>query len=611
MNTPAYVDLDELRMHPHPHRHVHGGFAGTETRFSLYFPPADRYRGRFFQHLTPVPGSEHLAASATGQENKIGFAFGAGGFFLETNGGGTGPSAGHQANPAAAQYARVIAQEIYGEHRVYGYAYGGSGGAYRTIGGAENTTGVWDGFVPYVPGSPVATPSNFTIRLHAQRVLRDRLDDIADAFDAGGTGVPPPDLTEEQREAFAEVTRMGFPVRSWFGHRTMGTHAFGAVYPGVLAADPGYFDEFWTTPGYLGADPKSSVHAARVRLTATVVEIVRRAGSTTHSGGVDEAFKGAGSGPVALRLDVVPGVDVLGAELLAGDIRVRLTGFDRDLAVIDLPDRHEGLDIICPGDRVEIDNSNYLAAQTYHRHQIPGPEYPAWDQFRDAGLPQRPTLLGPLFAAGAAGHVPTGRISGKMILVAGLLDREAFPWHADWYRARVADDQVRLWYVDNALHSDVEQQEHPTRTVSYLGVLHEALRAVSAWVEDGVEPPASTVYSVDDGQVRVAARAADRLGVQPVVGLSAEVSGDSVVFEAVAETPPGGPPIVRVCWDLDGDGHYEIDEAIEPAGRVVLRRHHVYTEPGARFACVRISAQRDGDPDTPFGRIDNLARVRI
>ena len=77
---------------------------------------------------------------------------------------------------------------MYGEHRPYGYAYGGSGGGYRTIGGAENTTGVWDGVVPYVIGSPMAIPNMFTVRMHAQRILRHRLDRIVDAVEPGGSG---------------------------------------------------------------------------------------------------------------------------------------------------------------------------------------------------------------------------------------------------------------------------------------------------------------------------------------------------------------------------------------------------------------------------------------
>ena len=34
-----YIDLDEWRSKPVRHRYVHGGFKGTEARFSFYFPP--------------------------------------------------------------------------------------------------------------------------------------------------------------------------------------------------------------------------------------------------------------------------------------------------------------------------------------------------------------------------------------------------------------------------------------------------------------------------------------------------------------------------------------------------------------------------------------------
>ncbi|WP_181801388.1 hypothetical protein [Streptomyces shenzhenensis] len=69
---------------------------------------------------------------------------------------------------------------------MYGYAYGGSGGVYRTNAGAENTDRVWDGFVPYVIGSPMAMPSVFSVRMHAQRVLRHRLDGIVVVADTDG-----------------------------------------------------------------------------------------------------------------------------------------------------------------------------------------------------------------------------------------------------------------------------------------------------------------------------------------------------------------------------------------------------------------------------------------
>ena len=37
-----------------------------------------------------------------------------------------------------------------------------------------------------------------------------------------------------------------------------------------------------------------------------------------------------------------------------------------------------------------------------------------------------------------------------------------------------------LWYVDNAIHADEENQEDAAHTVSYLGVLHQALRNLAA-----------------------------------------------------------------------------------------------------------------------------------
>ncbi|WP_157768894.1 hypothetical protein [Pseudarthrobacter sulfonivorans] len=241
---------------------------------------------------------------AVGREDKISFAFSSGAYFVETNGGGPGfatPAAdptisGFRANAAAADYSRILAAGVYGAHRPFGYAYSGSGGGFRTIGGAENTTGVWDGFVPYVIATPVAMPNVFSVRMHAQRVLREKFDIIDDAYDADGTGCPFPALTPEERDALTEVTRMGFPPRSWFGHRTMGSHAFSALYGGLAAMDADYFSNFWTTEGYLGADPGSSIHQSRLQWTAQVAEVVYEElpdERVLSRGGVDQAFRGA------------------------------------------------------------------------------------------------------------------------------------------------------------------------------------------------------------------------------------------------------------------------------------------------------------------------------
>jgi len=657
MFTEPYVDVDEWRDRPVRHRYVHGGFAGTETRFSIYLPPADLYQGRFFQHITPVPDNEFLAQEASGEQDKIGFSIASGGYFVETNGGGASGRPGstvdptiaaYRANAAGAQHSRVVAAAMYGEHRPYGYAYGGSGGGYRTIGSAENTTGIWDGFVPYVIGSPMAIPNMFTVRMHAQRLLGDRFDQIVDAVEPGGGGDMFEGLTEEERHALVEVTRMGFPPRSWFGHRTMGMHAFPVLYGGLVAADPSYFDEFWTEPGYLGHEAPPSLVRARVQEEFDVVETLTaaqllEAGRTamTHPGqargGVDTAWRGpkdAAPPPVAVRLSGTPGVHVRGADMFvlsgaAAGARIGVLCVIDGVAVFG-PGGVGSIEQLQSGDAVRVDNSGYLAAETYHRHQVPADgDFAVWDQFRNADgsprFPQRPLLLGPLFAAAAAGTVQTGRFEGKMIVVESLLDREALPWQADWYRSKVrehlgeaVDDRFRLWFTDNALHGDDEVQEDPLHTVSYLGMLHQALRDVSRWVEEGVAPPASTDYRVLDGQVLVPADASRRRGIQPVVSLAVDDGqraaapvGGELTFRATAEVPPGTGVIAAVEWDFDGSGRFAEAAQVDPAAQVSVERRHAFADAGTRFPAVRVVAQREAGATTPYARLQNRARVRV
>jgi hypothetical protein len=659
-----YVDIDEWRDVPVRHRYVHGGFMGTDTRFSFYFPPKEQYQGRFFHYITPVPDSETLSQGASGEEDKIGFSITSGAYFVETNGGGSAgvamPGSGvdptigaYRANAASAHYSRGIAAHMYEPHRPYGYAFGGSGGAYRTIGGIENTEGVWDGVVPFVIGSPMAIPNVFTVRMHAMRVLKDVFPQIIDALEPGGSGDMYSGLNTEQAEALREVTRMGFPPKSWFGYKTMGVHAFSVLYPGMVMADPGYFDDFWQVPGYLGANPPQSLLKARIQHTSKIkalisadqaIEVGLAHGSLPGEarGSADAAWQSlkgnAGPLPVAFQLeDVLPDIYFLGGDLLiqtgtaAGKI-VPLIQISGDYVVLGVADPHVLFEIQ-PGDDVRVDNSNFLAAQTYHRHQVPGKEYAVWDQFRDADgspiCPHRPMLLGPLFAQAASGVVPTGTFTGKMIIVESLWDREAFPWQADWYRSRVkehlgdnTDSHFRLWYVDRALHGDFTNQEDPTQTVSYLGVLQQALRDLSAWVETGVTPPATTTYRIEDGQVIVPPTAAERNGIQPVVlvqangGARVEVQvGEPVAFTAVIEVPPHTGEVVAADWDFEGEGAFPVAGEFIPEGetssRVTLNTTYTFSSPGTYFPTLRMASQRQGDTQTPYARIQNLARVRV
>ena len=62
-----YVDMDVWRNTPVRHRYVHGGFKGTNTRFSFYFPSREKYQSHFFQYITPFPDDENLSQGASGE----------------------------------------------------------------------------------------------------------------------------------------------------------------------------------------------------------------------------------------------------------------------------------------------------------------------------------------------------------------------------------------------------------------------------------------------------------------------------------------------------------------------------------------------------------------
>jgi hypothetical protein len=655
-----YIDVDETRHDgPLTYRHVHGGFEGTDTRYSFYLPTSDKFGHRFFQYITPVPDSETLSQGLTGSEDRIGAALTSGGYFIETNGGGpkaADPMAGldptigaWRANAAAAQFSRWVARQVYGEGRVYGYVYGGSGGAYRTIGSIENTHGVWDGAVPYVVGSPMAIPGVFTVRLMAMRVLGSKLDGVVDALDAGGSGDPTAHLNAAEKSALAEVTRMGFQPQSWYAWRTMGPHAFALLFGGIRMVDAPYFKDFWEKPGYDGHDHPELYTADRVQLTTTIAQVItaadaRRIGLDiarspgTAKGTADLAWqamglKSAEDVPVAFRLRAAPGTHpmMLSDLVLASGKKIGLTDVQGDIAIAGINDPRL-LASAKEGDPVRLDNSDILAVETYHRHQVPpGNDYPVWDQFRGPDgkplYPQRPMLLGPLFTKAASGTLPTGKFDGKMILLENLWDREAYPWQGDWYRQKVAanakaavDDTFRIWYTDRALHGDQAVQDDPSRVVSYLGVLQQALRDLSAWVERGTAPPPSTQYRIENGQVIVSPVLSERGGLQPLVTVSA--NGQSRV-EIAAKTrlaltgsiavPPGAGEIVAAQWDFEGTGKYDAPVALpaSPQRMLKLTASHLYARSGTYFAVLRAVSQRQGDRKTAFGRIENLARLRV
>lgn len=653
--TP-FIDVDEWRDAPVRHRYVHGGFTGTDLLFSYYFPPEERYEGRFFQPILAMSGTEHAFGSGmlAGMGASIDFAIENGAYMVESNLGRTNPFpgddptvTGYRASAAAAEHSRVVATEMYGEHRPYGYVYGGSGGGFKTISCLESTNGVWDGAVPFILGSPMSLPNVFSIQAHAMRILWDKFPQINDAIAPGGTGDMYAGLTAEERDALAEVTRMGFPPRAWFNYQRIAngyTGVWSVLGDNMIKYDPEYFEDFWTVPGYLGANPTESLTAARVQHQATVVRpILIQEGQEL---GLPLAMaiartESMADVPVALQLSDVPAgmlrgsmLSITSGQAAGGNFWV-IDVVD-DIVVVGVGEAHFQDTIgIVPGDEIVIDNSVYLAFQTYHRHQV-HPDYRVWDQFCVDGqpiYPQRPNTIGARFALPGSGSIESGRYAGKMILVECLMDEAAYPWQGAQYHRMVqevlgdkTDDRFRLWFVDHAMHlppSLEPGEERPvrmTQIVSYRGVLEQALRDVAAWVEHDVEPPHTDRYREADGQVHVPANAAERKGVQPTVTLSVDgrdridvAVGTKVDFVGFAEAPPGTAAITAAEWDFDGAGEYPfVDETIDgSSGLVNLRASHIFTEAGTFFPVLRVTAQRRGGANDPHGKILNLARVRV
>jgi hypothetical protein len=640
----AECTAPERRTDPVDHYFVACEFPETDARFTMTFPPEDKYEGRFFMNTHPLYTDPPNVPA-----NDIAFGVASGAYFVRTNMGGSeqarapedtlepgfdAASGGYRINAAAAKHAVQVARELYGDHDPYGYLYGGSGGAYQTICSAEHTAGVWDGYVPFVMGTPHAIPSMFTVRIHALRVLRQRnkFPEIMDAIDPGGSGDPYATLNAEEAEALDEATRMGFPPRGWWNHPTLTGGPLRLVAGYVPLMDPHYTEDFFTTPGYLGfEDPFGSVAAARVQ----------------HATSVRGAFSDPRIPfPGILITESLPegNKDLSGADLLIesgagagkqiplfGSLELPVVGtvlalqFGVDPAV---------LSELTPGVRVRIDNSGYLALQTYHRHQVPESDgFHGWDQFLDKYgrplYPQRDVLIGPIGAFNGAGCLPSGNFAAPMALVQNLMDIDAMPWQADWYRTKVfeaqgkqgADQRFRLWYTDHAQHTSPSAGSTAAlaRTINYAGVLQHAVRDVSAWVEQGVIPPASTSYDVADSQVLVPDSAGRRKGIQPVVRLKANGSdraevavGQEVRFSAWVQAPPDAGKIVGVEWDFEGVGDFPVSsELTHIRGTQSIGMTYSYDTPGTYFPVVRGTSQREGNPDDAFARAQNLGRARV
>ena len=134
--------------------------------------------------------------------------------------------------------------------------------------------------------------------------------------------------------------------------------------------DAGYVNDFWSLPGYEGNDDPE-VQAARVQFDTTIADV--------------------GDAPVtSVTLTDTPTGFLTFTDLVitsGAAAGKTINGASVDGAEVTFPtDADPEVAAAIRGDQVRIDNSLWIAAEYYQRHQVPGPEFGeyGWDQYRDA-----------------------------------------------------------------------------------------------------------------------------------------------------------------------------------------------------------------------------------
>jgi hypothetical protein len=653
----AFIDIDEWRDKPRRHRYIHGGFEGGHTLFSLYLPPSALFKGRVLKHLEGGSGGHDdlfTVDSVFGPHWQYDFAFDEFGAILMESNQGHFADEGmgfhndvwlYGASAESARFAKWLAPRLYGQPVHHAYVFGGSGGGHRSYQCIMHRGDVFDGGVPEVCG--VSPGLYWSAQALAIELLGKDLAKVADACEPGG-GDPFEGLTYDQREALADLLRMGYPMRAI---NQVQTRAAPFALYNSRDYNPQYFKDFWTKKGYLGHDNPEQVAKRRVQLRTRVkavataqdmaagdpkATVLMSAGSqlwatTGASLEVNDparlymAFLTIKTGKAAGREMVVAHVEEKGGYIMPFLQRC--------------PEMFDGVE---PGDEVEIDNSDWIAYTYLYKHNI---------EHNVPGLRTEqarvPVEYADFTLDGTPVHEQTGVIAydlnvlkpftSKMIVIADTLDSMIWPTklspldrHFRMTQGDAAEDTYRFWWVENATHgppefgaistAETDPRVWRTRLVHYAGPAKQALLDVAAWAERGVKPPADSRYAFTrNNQLKLPFSGAERGGVQPSARLTvnggerADVKvGESVTFKGVAEAPAGVSLIARAEMDFLSDDSWPYQAAI-PGGAaetVAIETTHRFDKPGTYFPSFRVSAWREGANGKGLP-IQNLARVRV
>ncbi|KAM0345707.1 hypothetical protein ACHAPU_006362 [Fusarium lateritium] len=615
-------DSDTDETSPTPHRRISGHFTGTTVDFNIYLTPKPQWNGRFFQLM-------HPQQTSLADDDTIIFGAESGGYTIQASG-----TIGFRADAALAKLSRHVAEEYYNtpSDQIYGYIYGGSGGSLKAVGAAENTLGIWDGCVTLIQAVPMSIPYNWGIRALGGLVLGDHSKGLIDTVQPGGTGNPHAVLDGLEREVFTETQRLGVPTRGWedwdsiVGNRTQLWQSLkDMTIPILQRMDPTYVDDFWTKEGYAGSDQFAlgeRFRSALVQFTSSIEKVAAGDDGLVTEFTLESLPEGV--------TDVVG----LGFSVTLNNSNQYFSGtleFETRTVRILKGTSTKTLGALMPGTNIQVDNRWYLATHTYHRHQLPSSAsgFYSHDYLRDEKgeplYPQRDVLIGPAISKSASGNsTHTGNITMKMIVMDNLLDFDAYPLHADWYKDQVhkakgdLTDHYRLYYSDNTNHAMWNiDAPYTSRVVDFTGLYQQHLRDMMVWVEHNVDPPKPTKYIVEKGQVKLPSSATARRGIQPVVELLVDQSkliriapGETEEFRVKVQVPDGVGQIVALEWDPLGVGEYAKQD-IQAGPEIEFGISYAYEEPGIYFAGVRAASHRDGDTETNVALAWNLDRVRV
>ena len=638
------------------------------------FPAKSFWRNRSFQQTYPLGGTPPTDANDTLNDVDLGFAFTNGAMVVKVGPGN--PRGGYRINAAATKLAKAYANQFYGNSApIYSYLWGQSGGSDQAIGAAEGATGVWAGVIPCVIATTGLFVHSFQWEaLYATAVPLDKRVAVRQAAQVGsGQSIYDP-LNAEQRSALDEMLKAGFARAALntelsvtlangqevpVGDATVGavlgpfpsvagpSAVFGVGGADIPATDPTYEDDFWSKPGYAGANPPAFLTAAKVDGYATITEIVRDAQGV----------------PTAIKFDpaTVPPMGTLGTANLqyyvyAADGTTRtidhtnrwhpgftLTGIlDTTTSTLVLaantspytlttPNNPVLLNALTVGGKIRINNRLFLAQIYYPRHSILMDGNPGYRQYLDTSghpiYPQRAIQTIGLPDSTKGGIVETGAIKTKVMVMENLEDGNSFPAVAGFYASQVqktlgktkADNMFRVYYQEHAGHSNGGLVQ---------GIFQQMVLDLAAWAEQGVKPKPSSVYSIDSmTQVVQPTDAVNRKGLQPVINLSASngvtPGGDRVditgvlqpaYLSATIQMPPTTGEIFKFSWTIERQGIPAIEEPATvlaaPNELVTVSRPFTFQLPGEYFVSLNASGDRNGVSGTDT-EVKNLDRVRV